>query len=518
MDQFIAKHADQIAGTLSCFDRVIFRGYLPFFSGAAMASFLEAQKIPRHELKRFLLEQAARLKTHAWRMAEQAGRPFQYLAQHTKMETLARELAARDGIQDGLVCVYSVLEPCRTYSLRWNQPTHIQPAKRKCLFLYYFFMDRELGLIHVKLQTWFPLQIQLYFNGHEWLAHKLTRHALRYTKLDNVFLWIEDFPRAQTFADRLVLGNWVQTLQRYAHRVNPLLADLLHPRQYYWVTAQAEYSTDLVFKSLSQLQDLAPRLLEYSTRYFSAREVMTFLGRKLRGNFAGEVITDLREHELRGRLPGRRVKHRMKQNWIKMYDKAGLVLRIEMVINSPEEFRVRRRVWRRGRRKTEWVPLRKSVAYLFRYREICLQGNSRYLAALAHVEDPTLALRDVDAITVGKTPAAGRPVKAFNPIARVDRQLFGALLSGDHILHGFTNGDLRDKLRTTQFRLRDHAKTRSSQVSRLLHRLHVYGLVAKIPHSRRWRVSAWGYRILSASIRLREIQFPFLHAGVANPA
>jgi hypothetical protein len=131
MDQFIAKHADQIAGTLSCFDRVIFRGYLPFFSGAAMASFLEAQKIPRHELKRFLLEQAARLKTHAWRMAEQAGRPFQYLAQHTKMETLARELAARDGIQDGLVCVYSVLEPCRTYSLRWNQPTHIQPAKRK---------------------------------------------------------------------------------------------------------------------------------------------------------------------------------------------------------------------------------------------------------------------------------------------------------------------------------------------------------------------------------------------------
>ena len=43
MDQFIAKHADQIDGALSCFDRVIFRGYLPFFSGAAMASFLEAQ-------------------------------------------------------------------------------------------------------------------------------------------------------------------------------------------------------------------------------------------------------------------------------------------------------------------------------------------------------------------------------------------------------------------------------------------------------------------------------------------
>jgi hypothetical protein len=518
MDQFLDKHADAIGGTLSCFDRMIFRGYLPFFSGYAMAAFLESKHVQRGKLKQFLIDQAERLKTHARQMADAARRPFTYLPGGGDKDALAQALAERDGIEHGLVCIYSVLEPCRTFSLRWQTPNHVQPARRKCLFLYYYFMDRDLGLIHVKLQTWFPLQIQLYLNGHEWLARKLTRHGIRYAKLDNAFLGVEDFPRAQSFADRFVTVDWVGILQGYARRVNPLLGDLLQPRQYYWVTAQAEYSTDLVFKSLQQLQDLAPRLLEYSTRYFSARDVMTFLGRKLRGNFAGEVITDLREHELRGRLPGRRVKHRMKQNWIKMYDKAGLVLRIETVINSPEEFRVRRRVRRRGRRKTEWVPLRKGVAYLFRYREICLQCNSRYLAALAHVEDPTLALGDVDAITVGKTPAAGRPVKAFNPIARVDSQLFGALLTGDHILHGFTNGDLRDKLRTTQLRLSDHAKTQSSQVSRLLHRLHVYGLVAKIPRSRRWRVSAGGYRIMSASIRLREIHFPSLHAGVVNPA
>jgi len=136
----------------------------------------------------------------------------------------------------------------------------------------------------------------------------------------------------------------------------------------------------------------------------------------------------------------------MKQNWIKMYDKAGLVLRIETVINAPEEFRVRRRVRRRGCRKTEWVPLRKGVVYLFRYREICLQCNSRYLAALAQVDDPTPALRGLDTITVPKTPANGRPVKAFNSVARLDSQLFGALMSGEHALHGFTNRDLRDKI------------------------------------------------------------------------
>ena len=71
-------------------------------------------------------------------------------------------------------------------------------------------------------------------------------------------------------------------------------------------------------------------------------------------------------------MPGRRVKHRMKQDWLKMYDKAGIIVRVETVINAPEEFRVRRRVHRRGRRVVLWVPLRKSVVYLFRYREVSL--------------------------------------------------------------------------------------------------------------------------------------------------
>jgi len=201
-----------------------------------------------------------------------------------------------------------------------------------------------------------------------------------------------------------------------------------------------------------------------------------------------------------------------------MDDKAGLVLRIETVINAPEECRVRRRVRRCGRRKTEWVPLRKRVAYLFRYREIYRQCNSRYLAALAQVDDQTPALRGLDAITVPKTPASGRPVKAFNPLARVDSQLFEALMSGEHALHGFTNRDVREKLRTTLVPLSDNPTTQSAQVSRLPHRLHVYGLVAKIPRSRRWRVSASSYRLMSAALRLRELHFPSFHADAAKAA
>ena len=110
--------------------------------------------------------------------------------------------------------------------------------------------------------------------------------------------------------------------------------------QYYWVTAQSEYSTDILFRKRADLEELMSRLCQYSAIYFSASDVMSFLGRKLTGHFQGEVVTDQREVEVPGtRVPGRRVKHRMKLNWIKMYDKRT-VLRVETVINNPEEFRV----------------------------------------------------------------------------------------------------------------------------------------------------------------------------------
>jgi hypothetical protein len=316
-------------------------------------------------------------------------------------------------------------------------------------------------------------------------------------------------------ADRFASLDWVQRLDRLARAVNPLLPELLAPMTYHWVTAQAEYATDIVFKSHGGLRDLMPRLVEHSSLHFNAKDVMSFLGRKLHGKFEGEVVTDRFELPLRGRLPGCRVKHRMKQNWLKMYDKAGFVLRVETVLNQPEEFRVRRRVRRGRRRVTAWVPLRKSVAYLFRYREISLQSNARYLNALAQVDDPTTALRALDKITTRKQPSATRPVKVFNPLARPETQLVAALMSGEHALHGFTNRDLRDKLAVTVLRLQDDPKKRSAQVSRMLHRLHVYALVAKIPRSRRWRVTAFGHRVMSAALNIRNKEFPTLYAHAA---
>jgi hypothetical protein len=213
------------------------------------------------------------------------------------------------------------------------------------------------------------------------------------------------------------------------------------------VTAQREYATDVLFTHRTVLKSLYPRLISHGLNCFGAKEVMGFLGRKFTRHFQGELTTDVLDlwHE---RIPGG-IKHRVEENWIKMYDKAGRVLRIETVINNPNHFRVRTSVRRQGRSTTEWVPLHKGVAYLFRYRDISHTANSRYLDALTVVSDPTAKVAELDRVTRGKRSVSGRTAKAFNPLAREELQLLHALMDGADALRGFTNADVRSRLETT---------------------------------------------------------------------
>ena len=52
----------------------------------------------------------------------------------------------------------------------------------------------------------------------------------------------------------------------------------------------------------------------------------------------------------------------------------------------------------------------------------------------------------------------------------------------------------------------------SAKVSRLLKRFHLYGLIAKVPRTRRWRLNNKGWALLSAAVSLKEQTFPVLHA------
>jgi hypothetical protein len=505
MLKFLDSFQDKITGVLHCFDRLVFHGHLPVGSTQGMEVFLNQQGVLYKDLKTFMPRQADRLKKHAEQFAARVGRPYIYLDRPVRKEDLAREMAINDGLRSGLVAVFSTVEPCRTFALRYaDGGPRLKSAKRKCLFLYYYFLDREFGLMHVRLQTWFPFQIQIYINGHEWLARKLDRHDVDYHRIDNAFSWIEDPLRAQRFADRLCNKDWPRTFHALAGRVNPLLSDLLDPFEYYWVTDQSEFSTDIMFRDRASLQTVYPKLLQHSTLCFSAEDVLTFLGKKLHPRFEGEVVNDLKH-----RAPGARVKHRVRDNWIKMYDKHGCVLRIETVINNPYDFKIRRSGMRKGEQVMDWFPMCKRVTNLSRYAQVSLQANKQYLDALSAVIDPQDSYKLLDRICA-PAPFNGRRVRGFNPVSAPDKCVFAAVMRGENNIRGFTNGDIAKNLGVATSEDPVLQRRASARVSRILQRLRAHGLIRKVPRARRYRVTTRGRAIMGAAIHLREEGFPQL--------
>jgi hypothetical protein len=501
----MVKHADKIQGVLSCFDRVIFRGHLPLSYAQGLEGFLYQQKVPLKEFKNYAPAIAERVKEHVKGLVQAAGAEFRHLPRKEPMEQQARRIAQETGIREGIVCGYAQLETCSTYRFEYSggRP-RLKKDYRRCSVLYVFMMHALLGLIHVKIQTWFPLTMQVYVNGHDFLAKKLDELGVKYTLQDNAFAWIADLQAAQGCADRFVKLKWPKLLGALARQFNPLVGQELRGQDYYWVMDQAEYATDVLFRDRPALAGFYPRLVEHARACLSAEDVLRFLGRKLHPCFQGEVQTHVGR-----RVEGVRVVHRVKSNKLKMYDK-GSVLRIETTINQPREFRVRRwRTTKSGLRELSWQPLCKGVAWLWRYAEVCRSANGRYLEALAVVHDDQAARQLLDRVT-RPGQLHGRPKRALQPLSPADQELFLAALRGEHRLGGLRNRDLVGYLYAAAPRARDQVerRRRSARVTRLIQLLRAHGLMAKIPRTRRYRVTKKGEVLMSAALRVKRHELP----------
>ena len=115
MNKFLEKHAAKIAGTLSCFDRVVFKGYLPICWPAGMEAFIAQQGLLIKDFKTLVSRESPKIVDHAKALAAEAGRPYRFLREPIRKEELAHDIAERDGITEGLVCVLSAVERCRSF-------------------------------------------------------------------------------------------------------------------------------------------------------------------------------------------------------------------------------------------------------------------------------------------------------------------------------------------------------------------------------------------------------------------
>lgn len=213
MSRFEDIHAERITGSLTMYDRLIFKGHLTrlYVQGAARA-YLWGQGVPLKNFTPYAKATTAQIADHCRALATEADRPVIYLgktrtwggAAYSK-ENTAKAIAERDGITSGVICLISSVEPCMSVMVRRRHETgeiEIFRRQRACLHHYLYLIDDEFGFMHVRIQGWMPYEIQVYVNGREWLARQLDRARIGYLRHDNSLLRIDNLERASALCER----------------------------------------------------------------------------------------------------------------------------------------------------------------------------------------------------------------------------------------------------------------------------------------------------------------------------
>lgn len=503
-DSFLTRFGQKITGVLSGFDRLLFRGSLRLlFQPNSMESYLATCGVLIKDFSAFSEKITKRVKALAYAAAEKQGRPVQYLNGHgISKEELARQIAARDGIKSGLIALFTAVEPCWSYAVRGDRRSkqiHLALEMRKCTHLYHYYMHPLFGLMHVRVQSWFPFSVTVCLNGREWLARQMDQEGIGYQQQDNCFVSVADPARAQELLDQQLHTDWNATLRGLLAEAHPLHAELERPfhQEYYWSAAQTEYATDLMFEDAASLAKLYPQFLHHAIRSFGSQSVLRFLGKAQPQRFQGEVTSTLKR-----RPEGVCLRHSVNGNSIKVYDKQGSVLRVETTVNHPEEFKVYRPAEGAPDEQLKWRKVRRGIADLWRRGEVSRAANGRYLTALASVSGSTPLKAEADAVCQ-RLQVEGRHYRALNPWSEADGALLEAISRGEYTINGFRNRDLRSQLYTGKATA-DQERKRSGAVSRKLALLRAHGLIKKVNGTHRWMLTARGRRIVTALLAARQ--------------
>jgi len=494
------RYEPDIAGVLHCYDRVIISGYLqPLGYAKGMTKYLYHQGIRIFDYTQFAEPLRNEIRANAEAIAQEHGVEIEFRSgtERQRQEERVQEILEQRGQQPGLVCILSRMEQCQAYQPWHDKQTHYTYVKLttgKCLHYYFYFIDPDLGLCHVRVPTWCPFRLQFYFNGHHALAAKLSQAGIGYELADNAFLQIEDFEKANELAQ--LDSQWLHTkLDGYARLYCPVVTSL--NLSYRWSISQAEYATDIVFRSQDRLLAILPPLMETLIQAVKPADIATFLGRKLDPRYQDEMGNRFNKRWL-----GTRLKHCMGPVSLKLYDKFNLVLRIETTVNDVSFFQQYRQVQHRdGSTSKKFAKMKRTIYSLPPLAESLQAVNQRYLKFISAIDTPEAGQDKLQRLTETVAQKNHR-YKGFNLLAEEDASLFRLLLKGEFLIQGFSNPSLRHHL----------SDKSSAQMSRLLKRLRVHGLIRKVQKHHRYYLTPLGQQVGNGSL-IRDVGARYLWLG-----
>ena len=503
MPPFIDRFKNSILYVLTGFDRMVFKGiFRPLASVGGVLSFLYRMNITNKDYKNWMLSRTQELTRAVETMAAQHQQKVIHLSSwRFRKEALAHEHQKQQGIETGLIGVWSCLESSNTYRAYYDPGAGkpcLRPYRTPCKHFYFYFDHADFGFMNVRLQSWFPYHLQIAMNGREWLRRALQKAGINFVCQGNKFLHVDDPLRAQQLLTAQLDQQWATLLNSFLPTVFPTLADTIgDDMTYYWTLWQSEWATDFIFHSPSAIAPLIPPLRQHAFLAGTSDRILNYLGHPIRPNghphplFQQEVIS-----RLSGFHDGACVRHGVGSNSVKLYNEHN-VLRIEATINDATAFKVRRQATGEPETAPKRLrPLRQGIVDIPRRAKVSEDVNHRFLTTVAQVSDQEPLGPLLQQVT-SSFKKAGRGIRALDLLGK-DREFLLGLVDPRFDLNGITNKELRSRRQPTAWAKGKTDKQLSAKVSRQLRLLRDHGLLRKYPEQHRYSLTPQGRKLVLA--------------------
>lgn len=438
-NNFVNQFSGRIKFSYTCFDRVIIRGYIrKFFRIGSLICLLRLMGI-RKVSDTVFRSFTDRLNLHITKESKKHGIPLHWWrsvnggTNGAKLRYVAKHHAKRcKGKGNFTYCILTDNENVQTFASRefftkaGKKHRKIYKVKKPVKHYYIYFHDRVLGgPCYLKLCSYFPFTCQFYFNGHNYVRHRLDQLGISYTMRGNAFTSVSDPDTLQTVA-KAISGSMVQ--QRIHYWMNRFFKfdhGKYSTRSKYfkheWYMGQVEICSNVIFKSARYCTNLFDRLIDKFHRLGMPDSISRIFNKRSIRRHHSKTTCRLYEDNAC-------LKHWFRRNALKLYNKLGYLLRIETVINNPQSLGS--------------LNLKKPLAYLHAYLWAGLSCNNRFLNCCADVDTASIANSEPERFTQPVMNDRGH--KVTPPDLRKARQtvLLKELLKPKYSTSHFTTREL----------------------------------------------------------------------------
>lgn len=342
-------------------------------------------------------------------------------------------------------------------------------ADRRVSCYYFYVSDPEFGPGFVKICSYFPYPAKVWLNGHEWAKRQASRAGIEFTALANGFASCSDPRRLQGICNRLGSRHIQAFFDRWIAHIPTPLGQAERRAGYWWELSmrQIEVSRTVVFDAPRRGRAFFEATVADNLDLGRPDEVQVIFGRRVQrntpGTFSTKVVT---------RGTDVTVNVFYKNSRIKQYLKEGRALRIETVINRPDDLGVHRRL--------EHLPELQAKARAANRRLLEVQRIGQSCA----ISTTLLERVGTPSIEGGQRTAA---LRFGDPRVMA---LAGALCALVHAVVGFTNRSLCARVSSLL-----GGPYTSAQMTYDLRRLRLKGLIRRLEHSNTYVLTPEGLRV-----------------------